>query len=118
MMTSFNLQFLSIGFVIRSSNFKMKQGFKLSTHAVEKHLDVYNVYASVFFNMDTMYHSVETCLQEPDTVKECGKRTEITKRFDFDIGILGFTNKPSNKIKVIFTRTEKICFVITAYPIA
>lgn len=96
----------------------MKPTFKLSTHTVEKHLGVYNEYASVFFNVDKMYKCVEACLQEPDTVKQIGKRTEVTKRFNFDIGIVGYTNEPSNKIKAIFTRTKKICFVITAYPIA
>ena len=96
----------------------MKPTFILSTHIVEKHLDAYNLSASVFFSEHIMYSAIQKCLNDPDTEKRNGKRFELTKSFNFDIGLLGFTDKPSNKVKVIFSRTKRVTFVITAYPIA
>ena len=93
----------------------METSLRLSTHAVEKHL--YSHDASVFFNRYLMNTSVKQCLSIPDTVTICGKITEVTKRFNFDIGLLGFTKRPSQNVKVVYKRTKKITFVITAYPI-
>lgn len=102
--------------VIKNSS--MKSTFTLSTHVVEKHLDAYNLSDSVFFSNSIMYSAIQKCLNKPDTEKQRGKRFELTKTLNFDIGLLGFTNEPSNKIKVVFTKTKRITFVITAYPIA
>ena len=96
----------------------MKLPFTLSTHTVEKHLDVYNLSASVFFNEQAMYRAIQHCLNNPNTENRTGKHFEMTKTFGYDIGVLGFTNEPCNKIKVIFTRTKNLIFVITAYPVA
>jgi hypothetical protein len=64
-----------------------------------------------------MYSAIQTCLHNPDTEKKHGKRFELIKTFSYDFGLLGHTNKPSNKIKVILTKTKKVIFVITAYPV-
>ena len=96
----------------------MKLPFTLSTHAAEKHLDVYNLSASVFFNERVLYRGIQQCLNNPNTENRNGKRFEMTKTFCYDIRVLGFTNEPNNKIKVIFTRTKNLIFVITAYPVA
>ena len=73
----------------------------------EKHLDVYNSSASVFFNERVLYRAIQQCLNNPNTENRNGKRFEMTKTFGYDIGVFGFTSEPSNKIKVIFNRTKK-----------
>ena len=72
------------------------------------------------------YRAIQQRLNNSNTENRNGKRFEMTKTFGYDIGVLGFTNEPSNKIKVIFTRTKqnkhtqkkKLIFVVTAYPVA
>ena len=64
-----------------------------------------------------MYRAIQQCLNNPNTENRNGKRFEMTKTFGYDIGVLGFTNELSDKIKVIFTRTKNLIFMITAYPV-
>ena len=95
----------------------MKTVIKLSTHAVKKHLYASNLDASVFFNRNIMNICIQKSLNAPDNIKQNGKRFELTKSFDHDIGLMGFDDKPTNKIKVIFKKTKNVTFVITAYPV-
>ena len=103
----------------------MTTQFKLSMHAVEKHLNVYDVrdvhdvHISKFHNKRLMDDCVRECLDKPDEVKQKGKRTEVTKSFDYDIGILGgYARRYSNRVKVVYRKTRRRHYVITAYPIA
>ena len=90
----------------------------ISPHAFEKHLDVSNVRASVFFNQFIMFKSVKLCLNQPDVIWQQGKRFELVKKFPYNIGIMGYTKQSSQSVKVVYTRTKRMAFVITAYPIA
>ena len=56
----------------------MKLPFTLSTHAAEKHFDVYNLNASVFFNERVLYRAIQQCLKCPNTENRNGKRFEMT----------------------------------------
>lgn len=103
---------------IHRFQFNMRPSFKISDHAIKKHLDASNLDASVFFNRRVMYQSVQKCLDRPDKVKICGKRTEVTKTFNYDIGILAYSDSATNKIRVVCTRTKHVLFIVTAYPIA
>ena len=76
-----------------------------------------NLDASVFFNRNIMNICIQKSLNAPDNIKQNGKRFELTKSFDHDIGLMGFDDKPTNKIKVIFKKTKNVTFVITAYPV-
>lgn len=96
----------------------MKSSFIVSIHALEKHLDARNVHASVFFSQHMMYESIKNCLNRPDVVKQYGKRFELIKRFTYDIGLMGYTDQTSKSVKVVYTKTRRTTFVITAYPIA
>ena len=83
----------------------------ISNH-INKHLDINNRDASIFVSKEIMYQCVEECLKEPDTVTKCGQRYKVTKSFNMPIGL---PNK--HEIKVVFKRTKRVTFVITAYPI-
>ena len=96
----------------------MKSSFIVSVHAIEKHLDARNVHASVFFSQHVMHESIKNCLNRPDVVKQYGKRFEHIKRFTYDIGLMGYTDQTSKTVKVVYTKTRRTAFVITAYPIA
>ena len=63
----------------------MKLPFTFSTHAVEKHLDVYNMSASVFFNERVMYRAIQKFLNNPNTENQNGKRFEMIKTLGYDI---------------------------------
>lgn len=95
----------------------MKTTFSLSDHALEKHLDVNNLSASVFYSKGMMYSTIRQCLEQPDLKKRNGKRMELDKTFTYPIGMLPHTDLPSYKIKVIYTVTKRVTFVITAYSI-
>ena len=90
----------------------------ISPHSFEKHLDVSDVRASVFFNQFIMFKSVKSCLNQPDVISQHGKRFELLKRFPYNIGLIGYTKRSSQCVKVVYTRTRRTAFVITAYPIA
>ena len=90
----------------------------ISPHAFEKHLDVSNVQASVFFNQFIMFKSIKLCLNQPDEIWQQGKRFELVKKCPYNIGIMGYTKRSSQSVKVVYTRTKRMAFVITAYPIA
>ena len=96
----------------------MKSSFIASIHAIEKHLDARNIHAAVFFNQHMIYESIKSCLNRPDVVKQCGKRFELIKRFTYDTGLMEYTDWTSKSAKVVYTKTRKTTFVITAYPIA
>lgn len=95
---------------------EMSAQIKLSTHTVEKHLNYKNLDSSVFFNWTIMHESIKMCLQMPDKVKQKGKRFELVKVFDFNIGTLGYSNRLSNTVKVVYYRTKNTIYIITAYP--
>ena len=95
----------------------MRPTFRLSSHAVEKHLDVYNTNASVFYSKNIMCKCIAECIKKPDIQRYYNKRYEVTKTFTYNIGMLASTDTPSNKVKVIFTTTKRSTFVITAFPI-
>ena len=92
----------------------------ISPHTFEKHLDVSNVRASVFLNQFITFKSVKLCLTQPDVIWQQGKRFELVKKFPFNIGIMGYTKRSSQSVKVVhvYKRTKRMAFVITAYPIA
>lgn len=96
----------------------MKSSFIVFIHAIEKHLDARNVHASVFFSQHVMYESINNCLNRPVVVKQYGKRFELIKRFTYDIGLMGYTDRTSKSVKVVYTKTRKTTLGITAYPIA
>lgn len=90
---------------------------KVSNHAIEKHLYSESMGASVFSNRRVMFDSIKKCLDKPDKKNVRGKRLELIKTFTFDIGILGYSRRTSNTIKVVCTQTRRKTLVITAYPI-
>ena len=100
-----------------ASVIKMKPSYKVSVHAIEKHLNSDNTDASIFFNGRLMHDSIRKCLDKPDKKNDCGKRYELIKTFSSEIGVLGYSNRTSNTIKLVCTRTKKLTIVITAYPI-
>ena len=71
-----------------------------------------------FFSQHVMYESIKNYLNRPDVVKQYGKRFELIKRFTYDIGLIGYTDQTSKSVKVVYTKTRRTVFVITAYPIA
>ena len=97
-------------------NFDMKTSFSLSNHALEKPLDATNLSASVFFTKGVMYSAIRQCLEKLDIKKRYGKRVASSKTFTYPIGVLSHTDLLSYKIKVIYTTTKRLTFVITAYP--
>ena len=90
----------------------------ISLHAFEKHLDASNLSTSVFLNRFIMFQSIKNCLNQPDEISQHGKRFELVKRFPYNIGLMGYTNQSSQSVNVVFTRTRKMVFVITTYPIS
>ena len=74
----------------------------ISPHAFEKHLDVSDVRASVFFNQFIMFKSVKSCLNQPDVISQHGKRFELLKRFPYNIGLIGYTKRSSQCVKVVY----------------
>ena len=94
------------------------RAFVISLHAFEKHFDASNLRASVFLNRFIMFLSIKNCLNQPDEISQHGKRFELVKRFPYNIGVMGYTNQSSQSVKVEYTRTRKMVFVITAYPIS
>ena len=65
-----------------------------------------------------MFQSIKNCLNQPDEISQQGKRFELVKRFPYNIGVMGYTNQSSQSVKVVYTRTREMVFVITAYPIS
>ena len=94
------------------------RAFVISLYAFEKHLDASNRSASVFLNRFIMFQSIKNCLNQPDEISQHGKRFELVKRFPYNIGVMGYTNQSSQSVKVVYARTRKMVFVITAYPIS
>ena len=94
------------------------RAFVISLHTFEKHLDANNLSASVFLNRFIMFKSTKNCLNQPDEISQHGKRFELVKRFPYHIGVMGYTSQSSQSVKVVYTRTRKMFFVITAYPIS
>ena len=90
----------------------------ISLDAFEKHLDASNLSALVFLNRFIMFQSIKNCLNQPDEISQHGKKIELVKRFPYNIGVMGYTNQSSQSVKVVYTRTRKMVFVITAYPIS
>ena len=90
----------------------------ISLHAFEKHLDASNLSASVFLNRFIMFKSIKNCLNQPNEISQHGKRSKLVKRFPYNIVVMGYTNQWSQSVKVVYTRTRKMVFVITAYPIS
>ena len=78
----------------------MKLSFTCSIHAIEKHLNHRNVHESVFYNQHMLYKSIKNCLNRPDVVKQYGKRFEHIKRFTYDTGLMGYTDRTSKFVKV------------------
>ena len=94
------------------------RAFVISLHAFEKHLDAGYLSASAFLNRFIIFQSIKNCLNQPDEISQNGKRFELVKRFPYNIGVMGYTNQSSQSVKVVYTRTRKMDFVITAYPIS
>ena len=59
-----------------------------------------------------MFQSIKNCLNQPDEISQHGKRFELVKRFPYNIGLIGYTNQSSQSVKVVYTRTRKMVFVI------
>ena len=78
---------------------------------MEKHLDPYNIHASVFLNQRIMHDSILECLNQPDVTIVCGKRYELTKTFTSDIGVMAYSSRSSNTIKMVYTKTKRLIFV-------
>ena len=93
----------------------MTYSFVLSAHAVEKHLEPSERNASAFFSRFVMNECVEHCLHNPDMTIRKGKRVELIKQFPFAIGLS--RKRESHTIKVVYTKSRRTLFVITAYPI-
>ena len=93
------------------------RAFVILLHAFEKHLDASNLSASRYLNRFIMSQSIKNCLNQPDEISQHVKRFELVKRFPYNIGVMGYTNQSSQSVKVVNTRTRKMVFVITAYPI-
>ena len=94
------------------------RAFVISLQAFKKHLDASNLSASVFLNRFIMFQSIKNCLNQRDEISQHGKRFELVKRFPYNIGVMGYTNQSSQSVKVVYTRTRKMFFVITAYRIS
>ena len=94
------------------------RAFVISLHAFEKHLDASNLRVSVFLIRFIMFKSIKNCLNQPDEFSQHGKRFELVKRIFYNMGVMGYTNQSSQSVKVVYTRTRKMVFVITAYPIS
>ena len=64
-----------------------------------------------------MYQYVEQCLNNPDRIIKCGKRFELTKNFGYHIGLSKWHRRMNDAVRVVYTKTKRITFVVTAYPI-
>ena len=95
----------------------MKTMFIVSSHAVEKHLDLNNQNASVFVNRHMMYQCIGQCQNNPDRITKCGKRFELTKTFGYHIELSKCHRSMNDTVRVVYTKTKRITFVVTAYPI-
>ena len=73
-----------------------------------KHLKGNNTEASVFFNRSLMNDSIQKCLNKPDLKSDRGKRFELIKTFSSGIGVMGYTNRTSNTVKLVCKRTKKL----------
>ena len=91
--------------------------FRLSWHAILKHLNHKNVDASVFYNRHVMNKCVEQCLQNPDKITKQDRCFELIKTFPYDIGLSKFRERKLNTVRVVYTETNNIPFIITTYPI-
>ena len=105
---------------VKASVIKMNSPYAVSIHAMEKHLNPYNVHASVFFNQRIMHDSIRECLNQPDVTIVCGKRYELTKSFTSDIGVMAYSSRSNNTIRMVYTKTKIAlqtmkCFEIAAY---
>ena len=90
--------------------------FRISTHAVEKHLLNRSSDASWFFNKDSMRYCIQQCLTAPDkeVYVELNK-WKLEKEMSEVIGVLGYGQTYTRKLRVIYNPSN--CFVISAYPI-
>ena len=68
---------------VKVSVIKMKPSYAVSIHAMEKHLDPYNIHASVLCR--TMHNSIQECLNQPDVTIDCRKRYKHTKNFYLEL---------------------------------
>ena len=91
--------------------------FKVSAHALDKHLDYNRVNTSVFFDEDTLYQCVYQCLKYPEHRIKNGDRFEAMKTFPYPIGYAKCGRETNDTVKVVFKKTKKSIYVITAYPI-
>ena len=82
-----------------------------------KHLDLNNQNASVFVNRHMIYQCIEQCVNNPDPITKCGKRFELTKTFGYHIGLSKCHRSMTNTVRVVYTKTKRMAFVVTAYPI-
>ena len=90
---------------------------KLSPHILSKHLAGVGS-ASVFYLLQNRFlrASIRECMEDPH-FRYCDSRFRfiVEKSFEKQIGLLGFDNKPTNKVRVTYDAQAK--FVISAFPI-
>ena len=56
-----------------------------------------------------MFKSVKLCLNQPDVIWQQGKRFELVKKFPYNIGIMGYTKRSSQSVKVYKDKKDGIC---------
>ena len=77
-----------------------------------KHVDLAQENSPLFVNIETMYQCIQVCLNQPDSIVKRRQRITATKRFTYTIEL---SNKQT--IRIVFKRTKRVTFVITAYTI-
>ena len=95
-----------------SADFTMSKHLAVSDHAM-KHVDLAEENSFFFVNIETIYQCIQACLNQPDSIVKCRQRITATKRFTYTIGL---SNKQTI-LSIVFKRTKRGTFVITAYPI-
>ena len=76
--------------------------FRLSTHAVEKHLRSRNSDASLFFSKESMLFCIQQCLTVPDRTCMKSNKLILEKEISEDIGLLGYAQPYTRKFSKVF----------------
>ena len=93
-----------------------------SKHVIEKHINSdyknNNITASVFTSKNLFILSVTECLKDPDyCLKLTSKKFKFEKKFEFNIGTLGYAQKYTQRVRVIAVFEKGYIHIISAYPI-